>query len=120
MLPVHKASGQFIRKLGTGKDQKPFYLGKDHRSAAVRVARLEAVWELVKPTGWTEATLTIAKAVARGDERVKLPPPPPEATDGEALVDWSTAHAERYATIIKVLPHDADRLEVAVGSPKLI
>jgi hypothetical protein len=114
MLPaIHKASGQFVRSLGTGKNQKPFYLGKDVRQAIVNEARLERVWEVVKSSvkesGWDEVSKAIAGAVARGVQFVKLPP-----TDlqGDELIDWYLTNKARFGHIIKVLPHDMGQAEI--------
>jgi hypothetical protein len=93
--------GHFYVNLGYAKEgsrsQPKFNLGTDARDATIRLARLEAVWEAVKADGiafWTATELAIARAVGRGDESVRLPPPPPDFASGESLIHWTNRHRE--------------------------
>jgi hypothetical protein len=80
--------GNYKRDLGWentgGKwQQHRFYLGKDRATAALRVTRLERLWNAIEAdwnkTGregerpsWTTTTLKVAAAIARGDEAVQI------------------------------------------------
>ena len=59
----------FVRYLGNhnGKQFK-FRLGDDEQTALLAKAKLEALWQRVSKESdhWDESTLTIAKAIAKG------------------------------------------------------
>ncbi|WP_417396041.1 helix-turn-helix domain-containing protein [Gimesia chilikensis] len=81
-------SGQYARQLGwkrNAKQQKvqhKFRLGSDRRTAESRDELLRKMWERIEAESdqqeplWDEHTLEIAKAVARGIDRIPLPPMP--------------------------------------------
>lgn len=81
------AKGTYVRTLGTKEGGAPvrFYLGTDRAQAVIRSLQLESAWDAVvrrwqrdhatgKPE-WDGVTLTIAKAVARGESTCQVQPP---------------------------------------------
>lgn len=81
-------SGQYARQLGWKRNaqqqkvQHKFRLGSDRRTAESRDELLRKMWERIEAESdqqeplWDEHTLEIAKAVARGVDRIPLPPMP--------------------------------------------
>jgi hypothetical protein len=72
-MPAYTARNGYVKNIGTGSDQKRFYIGHDERDAIIREARLSKLWDAIKADGWTEAGLLVAKAIAKGEHSVTLP-----------------------------------------------
>lgn len=113
------AKGNFRRDLGkhaTGKPQR-FYLGQSPELAGTRMERLEALWEAIESQAevpaaavWTDGTLQIAKAIARGENSVRLSPPLPldgSELDYRTYVHFVDLHARRFP-LISVVPADVE------------
>lgn len=113
------AKGNFRWDLGkhaTGKPQR-FYLGQSPELAGTRMERLEALWEEIESQAevpaaavWTDGTLQIAKAIARGENSVRLSPPLPfdgSELDYRTCVHFVDLHARRFP-LISVVPADVE------------
>jgi integrase len=95
--------GNFKRDLGY--PQHRFYLGRDRAEATQRVLQLERLWSLVETRWqakrqterpeWDEVALTIARALARGDDEAEIPVPPEASQPLAALLwlrEWETVY----------------------------
>lgn len=113
------AKGNFKRDLGkhvTGKPQR-FYLGQIPEQAGQRMERLETLWAAIEANAespavafWTDGTIQIGKAIARGDNSVRLSPPLPLSRgdyDYRTYVQFVDLHARRF-TLIPILPADVE------------
>src|ERR1019366_7073819 len=92
ILAWSNVGSQFYREIGKKENGKParFYLGSDEKMATINVTRLEALWdgvetrwkEQVEGDGnftdfpcWDDLTLTLGRAIAKGEWTVKVEPP---------------------------------------------
>lgn len=109
----------FVRYLGShsGKQFK-FRLGDDEQTALLAKAKLEALWQRVSKESdhWDELTLTIAKAIAKGQNTVTLPPPEGIA-DPVGYTNWIHGLNSKFDDLIQVLPEDTQRWQA--GADKL-
>ncbi|MFI4851276.1 MAG: helix-turn-helix domain-containing protein [Gimesia chilikensis] len=87
--------GQYVRQLGWKRNdsgrkiQHKFRLGSDRREAERRDGLLRQLWEKIEGTTteqeplWNEFTLDLARAIAKGIDRIPLPPLSEEETPGQ-------------------------------------
>ncbi len=92
ILAWNDEAGQFYREMGKKPNGKParFYLGADEKKPAVRIARLEGLWEGVVAwwqdlkredltdatfACWDDVTLSLGRAIAKGEWTVTVEPP---------------------------------------------
>ena len=92
ILAWSEAAGQFYREIGKKENGKSvrIYLGHDEKIARANITRLEALWDAVehagknrKPAGitddpfpcWDDVTLTLARAIGKGEWTVIVEPP---------------------------------------------
>jgi integrase len=92
ILAWSNSASQFYREIGKLENGRPFrfYLGDDDSKAANHIPRLVALWRGVKERWqdfkgdepettpfpcWDELTLTLGRAIARGEWSVRIEPP---------------------------------------------
>lgn len=129
--------GNFRRDLGwEAKDggyvQHRFYVGKDRAQAAIRVSRLERLWDAVERVWnedrqqgrtaeprpvWDVFTLSVGMAIAKGDETVEVDPSADSdrasvATSPLGLAAWFGKLSANYGTcgVRLILPHEAQQV----------
>ena len=113
------AKGNFKRDLGKQVNGKPlrFYLGQNPEQAEQRMERLESLWSVIEAHAespaaalWTDGTTQIGKAIARGENSVRLSAPLPlngSVDDFRTYVHFVDLHARRF-TLIPILPADVE------------
>ncbi len=111
------SKGNFKRDLGKHVEGKPqrFYLGQNPANAVERMERLELLWAAIEAqtvapaeASWTLGTLQVGKAIARGENSVRLTPPTPlngSELDYRSYVYYVDRFARTYA-LISILPAD--------------
>jgi hypothetical protein len=100
----------FVRYLGNhnGKQVK-FRLGDDEQNALLAKAKLEALWQRVSKEAdeWDDVTLTIAKAIAKGENHVWLAPIS-DNPDPIAYLNWIHALVDKFSDLVQILPEQID------------
>src|SRR5579862_304976 len=100
----------FVRYLGTqnGKQFK-FRLGEDEQKALLAKAKLEALWQRASKEAneWDELTLTIAKAIAKGQSRISLAPTS-QQLDPMTYLNWTHDLVDKFGDLIQILPAQID------------
>lgn len=115
ILAWSEGAGQFYREIGkkaNGKSAR-FYLGDNEKKATTNVTRLEALWEAVEERWghwkrsdmtdapapcWDDVTLSLGRAIAKGEWTVKVEPP----DDGEQEAAAWLASLRSYFPMIQV------------------
>lgn len=124
ILAWSDAAQQHYREIGKKPNGKSvrFYLGDDEKLAVARVTRLEALWEGVKTRWrdldteklndtefpcWDDETMTLAKAIAKGEWSVTLQPP------DDGVTEVATWHASFgiYFPMIRVEVEDRSLID---------
>jgi hypothetical protein len=98
----------FVRYLGkdpSGKQQK-FRLGNDESKASLAKAKLETLWKRLNQEQWDEPALSIAKAIARGENTTSVPPTEPP--DPMGYLNWIYQLNRKYGDLITILPEQPD------------
>ncbi len=124
ILAWNEGACQFYREIGKKPNGRPyrFYLGDDEKKAQANVARLEALWEAVEERWqewrrddrtddpfpcWDEVTLTLARAIGKGEWTVKVEPP---EDDPQVVAAW-LASLHTYFPMIRADVEDKQAVE---------
>lgn len=124
ILAWSEGAGQFYREIGKKPNGKParIYLGADEKKAAANVSRLEALWDAVEERWkhwkqadmtdapfpcWDEVTLSLGRAIGKGEWTVKVEPP----DDGEHEAAAWLASLRSYFPMIRVEVEDPQVIE---------
>jgi integrase len=123
ILAWSDSAGQFYREIGKRPNGKPprIYLGADAKQAAANVARLEGLWRGVEAQWhdfneegladtpapcWDDLTLSLARAIGRGQWTTKVEPP---EDSPQELAVWM-ASLRTYFPMIQVEIEDTKTL----------
>lgn len=119
------SQGQYVRQLGW-KDttsgtraQHKFRLGSDRSEAERRDDRLRQLWEQIckdsssAEARWDDLTLEIARQIARGEDRIQLPP----ATDDESAAGYAyrLQRTQNRFPFLRFVPADLERYTKGIG-----
>jgi len=126
-------NGRFFRNIGKYREfilegdpsscirtsRPKFYLGTNESQARMANARLELLWDLVvkqwndgflnerhlapEPV-WDSVTMPMARAVAKGEMKVRLPKNPNLYDDPDLIYRWIQELIERYQPVIEIVP----------------
>lgn len=124
ILAWSDSAGQFYREIGKREDGRAvrFYLGANESQADATAARLAALWRGVKEQWrnfkgddaqttpfpcWNELTLTLGRAIAKGEWSVKIEPPDEGPED---LAVWHQQF-KTYFPMIQVEIDNKEKLE---------
>ncbi|MDB5387298.1 MAG: Resolvase helix-turn-helix domain protein [Planctomycetaceae bacterium] len=119
------SQGQYVRQLGWKQNangsrvQHKFRLGADKREAERRDDRLRQLWEQIcKDTPqaealWDNLTLEIAKQIAKGDDRIVVPPNS-EKEAAPAYADRLQGIQNRFA-FLRFAPSDTELYAQGIG-----
>jgi len=123
ILAWSDSASQFYREIGKRLNGKPprIYLGADEKQATANVARLEGLWHGIETRWhdlakeeltatpfpcWDDLTLSLARAIGKGEWTVKLEPP----EDGpQEIASW-LASLRVYFPMIQVEIEDTKTL----------
>jgi len=125
ILAWSEGANQFYREIGKKPNGKPprFYLGDDEKKALAHAARLEALWDAVEERWqewrkedrtddafpcWDETTLTLGRAVGKGEWTAKVEPP--EDADEQEVAAW-LASLRTYFPMIRADVEDAQAVQ---------
>jgi hypothetical protein len=124
ILAWNEEANQFYREIGKKTNRRPyrFYLGDDQKKALANAARLEALWAAVEERWqqwngenrtddpfpcWDEVTLTLGRAIGKGEWTVKVEPP---ECDPQAIAVW-LASLRTYFPMIRAEVEDTQAVE---------
>ena len=113
ILAWSDSAGQFYREIGKRENGKAFrfYLGTNETQAMATVPRLEGLWRGVEERWrdfkgddahttpfpcWDELTLTLGRAIAKGEWTVKVEPPDEGPEEGSGPDHGSRAYQKSF------------------------